>query len=281
MNFFLLAVLIGCAYAAFCGYTYLIQDNLLYYPNPLVPSQAMLDVAGLTEWPGGHSSFRGFVASDSKGEYSALVVVFHGNAGSAWQRDYYVDIFGTLGFRVVLAEYPGYGGRPGRVGEENFIEDAKETVRLAARQFNGPVFLCGESLGAAVAAGVACDPPVDIAGLILITPWDSLVDVAARHYWYLPVRWLARDRYDSVVNLTEFKGRVAVVLAEKDEIVPVYHGERLYNSLKADKKLWRLPGTGHNNWASILSTKKWSEIANFMLSEALKTNPANGQGEKK
>ncbi len=264
MELLWLSTMLGLAYTALCGYTYLKQDQLLYYPDSRQPTVTQLDSVGLEQWRPNNSSFRGYVSTREIGEKSGLVIVFHGNAGSAWHRSYYAELLGPLGFRVILVEYPGYGGRGGNLGEKSFVGDAMETVRLAHAEFGEPIYLCGESLGAGVATAVAADPPVAIDGLILITPWDSLADIAARHYWYLPVRLLAKDRFDNVNNLTNFSGRAAVVLAGKDEIVPAPHGQRLFESIETLKKMWRLPGAGHNTWTTFLSSEHWSEIMGFL-----------------
>ena len=264
MEFLWLPVMLGLAYVVLCGYTVLMQDQILYYPDTRKPSTAQLNSVALKQWPSEKSFFRGYLNFETRPAHSGLVIVFHGNAGAAWQRSYYNEFLEPLGFRVLLAEYPGYGGRTGKLGENNFVKDAGETIRLAHAQFGGPVYLCGESLGAGVATALAADPPVAIEGLILITPWDSLADVAARHYWYLPVRLLARDRYDNIGNLSNFTGPVAVVLAENDEIVPVVHGQRLYESIQGSKKVWRLSGAGHNTWTAFLSSEHWAQIAEFI-----------------
>jgi uncharacterized protein len=269
MEILWLPFILALGYVALCGYTYLMQDNLLYYPDPVRPSSTQLQSVELQLWQPNNSSFRGYVSSGEKNGKAGLVVVFHGNAGSAWHRSYYVQFLETLGYRVVLAEYPGYGGRPGKLGEKSFVQDARETVRLAYGEFGGPIYLCGESLGAGVLAGVAAEPPEKINGIILITPWDTLPNLAQRFYWYLPVRWLARDRYDNIQNLAGFHGRIAMVLAERDEIVPTAHGMTLFDSLKGAKKRWALKGASHNTWTYFLNDGVWKEIVEFINPETL------------
>ena len=89
-----------------------------------------------------------------------------------------------LGFRVILAEYPKYGGRPGKVGEKSFVAAGMETVRLAFEQYGEPLYLVGESLGCGVAAAVAKQTSVPIAGIILITPWDTLASVPSHSFLF-------------------------------------------------------------------------------------------------
>jgi pimeloyl-ACP methyl ester carboxylesterase len=85
------------------------------------------------------------------------VLVFHGNAGSALDRKYYPDALEKLGYRVILVEYPGYGGRRGKLGEGSFVADARDLVTLARDEFGDPIYVWGESLGCGVAIAVAAD----------------------------------------------------------------------------------------------------------------------------
>jgi pimeloyl-ACP methyl ester carboxylesterase len=251
-------------YVIICGFVYLMQAGLLYYPDRTPPSQAQLKSVKLAFWPASGDSFRGHISTGPMPPASGVVVVFHGNAGAAWHRDYYVGPLQGLGYRVVLAEYPVYSGRSGKLSEKSLVADGKETVRLAKREFGGPLYICGESLGAGVAAGVAAEPPVSVAGVVLITPWDSLANLAQTIYWYLPARWLVRDPYDSVQNLTRFGGKIAVALAEHDEIIPNRHGRTLFDALPNIKKLWMIRDATHNTWPSLTGTEWWREVMSFL-----------------
>ena len=164
--------------------------------------------------------------------------------------------------RVILAEYPGYGPREGELGEASLVPDARETVALVRRQFPGPLILAGESLGAGVAAAAAKDS--DIEALLLITPWDTLKNVAGHHYLWLPVGWLLRDRYDSAGNLAAYRGRVAVVVAEQDSIVPAKFGRALFANLPEPKRLWTIPDAEHNDWRDHVDAAWWESVLGFL-----------------
>jgi pimeloyl-ACP methyl ester carboxylesterase len=242
-----------------------IQKNMLYYPDTYIPSQEAIAARYMAFWPDGQGDYRGFISTWQAGKKpKGTIVVFHGNAGTAADRTYYVSALASLGYRVILAEYPGYGGRKGKLGEETFVRDAKETLRLASEKYGAPIFLLGESLGCGVGAAVAKDPSVRIDGMILITPWDSLLSVAKEHFPWLPVRLFLRDKYDTISNLKDYKGRIAVIGAEQDEIVPIHHAQTLFASLRGDKKMWMIRGAGHNNWPEIVDPLWWQEIAAFM-----------------
>lgn len=258
----LLGLVIG--YALLVGCMGLMQRKMLYFPDPMASIQAVLLGADgtLEPWPGTGGAFRGYVLRPLPRPASArgTIVVFHGNAGSARDRGYYALALEARGYRVVLAEYPGYGGRAGAPSEDAFVQDGRDTARRALAEFGGPLWLWGESLGAAVAAGVAADRTLPVAGVALITPWDRLTDLAQSLYWYLPARWLLRDRYDTIAALREYGGAVAVLVAERDEIIPARHSQRLYEALPGLKRRWLFAGAGHNTWPADPRAAWWDEV---------------------
>lgn len=259
--------LIALAFAAIAGAYLLIvalaawrQDDLLYMPS----RAALEDVSSpwLRPWPAA-DDLRGLVAAPE--QPTSTAIVFHGNAGHVGHRAYYAATLAPLGVRVILAEYPGYGPRDGPLGERAFVADAIETVARARRTYDGPLVLIGESLGAAVASAAAAHHAARIDGVIVITPWDNLANVAAHHYGLFPVRWLLRDRYDSVEHLRSLHRPVFVAVAEHDTVVPSRFGLALYESLRGPKRLTVMRGTGHNDWIGHVDQRWWREAIAFVL----------------
>ncbi len=245
---------------------FLLQRQLLYYPAPNSPTADQLQNLGLRFWPTANS-FRGFVANEVLEKSNGTVVVFHGNAGAAWQRQYYADALQPLGYQVVLAEYPGYAARSGSPSEKALVTDARETIQQAYEQFGGPLIVWGESLGCGIAAALAADSSLPLSAVVMLTPWDNLPRLAQSVYWFLPVRWLVRDKYDNTANLRNFKGPVAVLIAEQDEIIPNAHSRLLYESLGGPKKLWLFPGAGHNTWPATVDAGWWREVMAFVTNK--------------
>ena len=260
------SVLIAATLLVCAGYSIRhLQFKLLYYPGSPGPSAGSLQANNIKLWQSFGADYHGLVASNEARLDKGTIVVFHGNGGTALDRIFYMDALGTLGYRVVLAEYPVYGGRKGELGEKAFVNDALEAIRLAFQEYGGPIFLLGESLGCGIAAACARETPVQIEGVILITPWDTLVSIAQSKFPFLPVRLFLRDKYDSVDNLASFKGRIAVVGAERDEVIPIRHARTLYDSLSnASKSMWTLQGVGHNNWYIHVNNMWWKEIMDFV-----------------
>lgn len=260
-------LLAGC-YLVFCLTVILWQRRLLYFPQPLTPAAADAAFAlyGVERWPeGSGAAYRGLVKKTSGAHAftNGTVLVFHGNAGGAHDRIDYCLTLQRHGWRVILAEYPGYGARGGRINETSFREDARATARLARQQEPGRrLIVFGESLGCGVAAAVASDLELRVDALVLATPWDKLESVAAARYPWLPVRFFLRDRYDSAAALAAYSGPVTILMAGDDEIIPARSTLRLYEAMRhaLPRRLIRIPDVGHNDWFDILTDAQWREI---------------------
>ncbi len=257
-------VLVCVGYLGLCAFMYLHQRSMLYFPDASELSPLQARELGLRHWPSS-GQFRGFVAEPNPQQgIRGTVIIFHGNGGAAFHRFFYAKALVRQHFRVLLAEYPGYGGRDGQPAETALVQDGVTLLELAHEQFGPPLYLWGESLGCGVAAGVVRQTRVPVAGVVLFLPWDTLANVAATHYPFIPVRWLLRDRYDSVANLRHFQGPVAVLLAGEDEIIPTHHGRQLYEKLMTTKKLWVMLGAGHNSMPMAADQIWWQEVTDFL-----------------
>ena len=241
------------------------QNKFLYFPSAEWPSARMLEHENLKFWQATVSDYQGLVAVHEAPTPNGTIVLFHGNGGTAFDRGFYLKPFMELGFRIILAEYPKYGGRLGKVGEKSFVADGLETVRLAYEQYGEPLYLLGESLGCGIAAAIVKQTSVPISGIILITPWDTLASVAKSIFPFLPVKLVLTDKYDSIENLKSFKKKIFVIGAERDEILPIKHAINLYNALpEGKKKMWIIEGAGHNDWPFHINASLFREMTDFI-----------------
>ena len=266
-----LTTLVAVVYIALLLLVYFSQTRLLYLPDQYRPSPERVAGHNMQHWPESGSYYRGLLASPVN-QAKGTIIVFHGNAGSAWDRRFYVKPLIESGYRVILAEYPGYAGRSGPLGEQALVTDAGETIEAARQQFGDPVILWGESLGAAVAAAATVGSSVTVNAVVLITPWDSLPALAQTLYWYLPARWLTRDQYNNSLNLKHYAGRVAVLIAEQDEIIPAKQSAKFYGSLTTTKQLWVFSGANHNSWPIDPKASWWKEVTSYITSESSNPN---------
>jgi pimeloyl-ACP methyl ester carboxylesterase len=264
-----LVALVALGYSAIVLAMFLSQDGTLYpattYTREYADSLARNE--GLASWPTAAGDSKGYVAESTTGTAAGTVIVFHGNGGSALDRAYYALALNRLGYRVLLAEYPGYGARSGSFGESSFVPDALSTFDSAREEFGAPLYVLGESIGAGVASAVARDRAASVAGVALITPWDSLPDLAQAKYPLLPARFIMNSRFDNMANLASYPGPKAVAMALNDEIIPNAHTRRLYDSLGQPKRLWRFENAGHNSWPTAPAEVWWTELAAFWAAD--------------
>jgi alpha-beta hydrolase superfamily lysophospholipase len=254
---------IWLGYAALCAIVFIFQRKLLYMPYQIKLTEQSVINEGLIYWPS-FEVFKGFISKAKLPDTMGTVIVFHGNAGAAYNRSFYVKALSIQNMRVILAEYPGYGGRSGQPSEDVLVKDALETLRIAYQEFGKPLYLWGESLGSGVVCSAVSKSDISIEGVILFLAWDSLPNLAQTHYWFLPSRWLVLDKYNSVENIKRFDGNVAVVLAENDEVVPVKHGKRLYESITTNKRLWMFEDIKHNEVPVAAELNWWKEVIAFV-----------------
>lgn len=245
-----------------------LQRQLIYFPTVQAEAEllAVAQQTGLQPWRDGQRRVIGWHAA-TRGEGGRRLLVFHGNAGQALHRDYYLQGFHGLeeDWDVLLFEYPGYGAREGAPSEASLKAAAVAALETLLSQDARPVYLLGESLGSGVASHLAANYPEQVAGLLLVTPFTSLVDVAAHHYSFLPVRALLQERYDSLEALSHYRGPVAFLLAGDDEVVPTALGQRLHDSYPGPRWLRVEPGAGHNSLPMQPQASWWAEVSNFLL----------------
>lgn len=246
-----------------------LQDQLLYSPRTAQSADVFAVAArsALAPWPTADQNYLALRAEPSCTP-RATFLLLHGNAGAAEDRAWYAENLSKRCVRVLLAEYPGYGARPGPLGEDSLARDAAEILRRVRAEFPEPLILAGASLGAGVAAAAWARAPEAADALLLITPWDRLSNVAGHHYPWLPVSLLLRDEYDSVRNLREFQGPLGVVVAAGDQVVPAVYGRTLFSAAQGRKRLWDLADVGHNNWPRALDAAWWDEMLSFLLGSA-------------
>lgn len=222
--------------------------------------------ANLQPWRDSGNRLIGWQAG---GTGTTAVIVFHGNAGYALHRDIFADALIQTGpadlQKVFLFEYPGYGARSGNPSESVIRSAALAAFDDLTRSGMKRIFLVGESLGSGVACAVAGARPDRVSGLLLLTPFTSLTDVARAHYPFFPIRFFLRDTYDSEAALRNYRGPVVVLVAERDTLVPPALGRRLYETY-AGPKQFRMDGGRTHNELRISSTAPWwKESWSFLL----------------
>lgn len=157
-----------------------IQRKLIYRPGKTTLSDVKQYVVNhdLLMWPDNDATYQGIISQKGPPFFRGTVVIFHGNSGPAMFHKYYFLALEARGYRVVLVEYPGYGGRPGELSEKSFVADGRRTALQAMREFGGPLYMWGQSLGCGVVSALAADTKLHPRGIVLLAPWDSLLNEA-------------------------------------------------------------------------------------------------------
>lgn len=263
------------------GILYLMQRSLLYFPSGAVPTADLLPPQGVAvELRTQDSLTLGawFLPAAGAGarpaSRSPAVLICNGNAGD---RSHRLDLGVALaerGYAVMLFDYRGYAGNPGRPSESGLRADARAAAdALAARPEVDPqrIAYFGESLGAAVAGGLAAERAP--AALILRSPPPSIADMARHHYPYLPIiDALLLDRFPLADQLREVNVPTLVLTTERDEIVPERLSRRVYEAAAGPKRYVALTGAHHNDPALFAGDELVGEVASF-LDEWLAVQP--------
>jgi hypothetical protein len=251
-----------------------LQRHLIYFPSrALASEEKMARIAaplGLEPWHDSQGQRIGWRQMPPPNAPAGnRMVVFHGNAGCAFDRSQYAAGFGHLDagqtWQVYLFEYPGYGGRPGVPGQESFCAAGRAAIEQLAMEDSRPIFLAGESLGSGPACALAGEMPQKVAGLFLMTPFATLGEVAAHHFPWLPVNLILRDRWDNAAALRRYHGPVAVMLAGEDEVVTMAQGQKLFDGYTGPKRHWIDPEATHNTVSNSAMLPWWREVSDFLI----------------
>ena len=227
-------------------------ETWLVYPVPPV---------GFGDWnPAGlgHEEVR-FAAEDGTRLYGWFIphaepkhwlVYCHGNGEHVGMNaDLVALLRDTLEASVFIFDYRGYGHSEGRPDEAGCIADGLAAQRWLAERAGvapGQIVVMGRSLGGAVAIAVAARQGAQ--ALVLENVFTRMTDVAARHYPWLPVRTLMRNRYDCMSRIAQFAGPVLQSHGTADDIVPLPLARELFQAVPSSRKSFlEFAGDGHND----------------------------------
>ena len=252
----LAAILIGVPAAA-----WLAQERLIFFPQPIIsiahlPAEAKpLEIVATDG-----TRLRGWMR-DAIALPAPVVVYFGGNAEEVsgtladprWPRDW----------AIVAINYRGYGASEGTPGEAALVADAHvifDAISVRPDVDARRMVALGRSLGTGVAVKLAAARP--IAGLILVSPYDSLVALGRTHYPLLPVSMLLRHRFDSAADAPNLHVPLLAIVAESDSIIPRERSRALYDAWAGPKSWAVVRSTDHNTLSA--PDAFWARVAEFL-----------------
>lgn len=225
------------AYLALCALLFVTQSSFIYFPRAASVAHAnnvmtlAVDDADLR------------ISHRARSSRKALIY-FGGNA-----EDVSASLAGfTRAFpdhALFLMHYRGYGGSTGKPSEAALFADAL-ALHQRVSQRHREITVVGRSLGSGVATYLASQRPVS--QLVLITPYDSIANIAAQRLPIIPVRWLLLDKYESWRYAPQIKAPTRVLVAETDEVIPRASSDALMRHFPPGiVTLHVIPKTGHNS----------------------------------
>ncbi|KPQ12822.1 MAG: Alpha/beta hydrolase family [Saliniramus fredricksonii] len=177
-------------------------------------------------------------------EGRTLVLYFHGNGGSLWNRRFRAQALAEDGRGVLMVSYRGYSGSTGSPTEDGLHADARAAYAFASEHAEPARILAyGESLGTGVVMRLAADNP--LGAIVLDAPFTSTANVAARLYPIVPVRLLMLDQFRSIDLVAEITAPALIMHGRRDQVVPFADGRKLYEALPGPKRFLAFPESGH------------------------------------
>lgn len=242
-----LLIAFGIAYIGFVIVLIYKQRSMMYYP--LTHARPDINKAPWMSWV----SVTTKDGLEIKSWYSAAeegkptIVFFHGNANSIEARGPKSLPLVRAGYGLLLAEYRGYGGNPGKPTEEGLYMDARAQIDWLIKEHEikpENLILYGESLGSGVAVQMASE--YEAKALILDVPFSSALDVAKSNFFFIPfLDVLMKDKFLSDQKIGKINIPVLIGVGERDGVVPARFGKKLYAAANEPKTLKAYENAGH------------------------------------
>jgi alpha-beta hydrolase superfamily lysophospholipase len=259
-----------------------LQRRLIYFPFPaeVPPAEAVVAGAGeVTLRTVDGLALGAWLIEPGGPDRGVAVLVANGNAGNRSLRAPLARALARAGLAVLLFDYRGYGGNPGRPSEQGLARDVRAAQRFLVEEAEvAPARLLyyGESLGAAVVTELATEHPP--AGLVLRSPFVDLASVGRVHYPFLPVRTLLRDRYPLADHLAGVQVPTTVVYGSRDSIVPPEQSRAVAAVAGGETRVVEIARADHNDLALLEGEKLIEAVVELAerVCEPLRTSPDRG-----
>ena len=224
------------AYLVVLIFIYFYQRNLLYHPseNNYQNDKIQFSYEEIFIKVDDKITLKSWLINKDFREFKTLVL-FHGNAGDLSNRIYKLNELNKLDINILLISWRGFSGNKGSPTEKNLYEDAEAAIKWLNEKKveNNQIILYGESLGSGVAVEIG--KKNNFNGIILESPFTSVENSAKIYYPYLPVKFILKDRYDSINKIDKIRTPILIMHGKKDDIVPFSMGEELFEKANNPK----------------------------------------------
>lgn len=247
VKLFKISALLGfIVYFIILAYVYLFQRNLLYHPsiNSYQSDKINFDYEEIFIQNNEGIKLKAWLHEKDLIN-KKTILFFHGNAGDLSNRNYKLNELAKFDVNFLILAYRGFSGNEGQPTEQGLYDDAKsalEWIKIKGVKEKN-LILYGESLGTAVTIEVAQNK--NLAGIILESPFTSMVELAQKYYPFLPAKFLLKDRYETVKKLKNISSPLLVLHGRLDTIVPFAMGEELFKQVNERKFKYFIDNDDH------------------------------------
>ena len=228
-NLTVLLLILASIYFFILISTYVFQRNLLYHPkeNNYFGDLLTVEIEKVKISTQDRIELLSWYHNKNLNNYKTILFL-HGNAGSLENRIHKINHFKDMNVNFLLISWRGFSGNKGKPTEKGLYEDAKSAVAwLKSKGVNeNNIIIYGESLGTGVATEIAQNK--NFAGIILESPFTSMIDAGKNKYPYLPVRLLLKDKYESNKKIKNINSPILIMHGKVDKIVPFHMGKKMY-----------------------------------------------------
>ena len=210
-------------------FLYFYQRNLLYHPNENNYSEDKIsvDIENVRIKTSDNIELLGWYHEKNLKDFKTLIF-FHGNAGSLENRIHKLNHFRDMNINFLIIAWRGFSGNNGNPSEQGLYEDGKSAIDWLIKKgvSEKNLILYGESLGTGVATHLAQNK--NFAGVILETPFTSMIDAAKKFYPYIPVKLLLKDKFENYKKIKNINLPILIMHGEIDQLVPFSMGKKIY-----------------------------------------------------
>ena len=209
--------------------TYIFQRSLLYHPteNNYSGDKLLVPVQEKRIMTKDNIMLKSWYHTKKNANFKTILFL-HGNAGSLENRIHKINHLNNIKINFLIFAWRGFSGNKGNPTEQGLYEDALSAVKwLKDNGINEKdIILYGESLGTAIAIEIAQNK--DFAGIILESPFTSMIDAGKEKYPFLPVKFLLKDKYQSSTKIKNINSPILVMHGKVDKLVPFHMGKKMY-----------------------------------------------------
>ena len=228
-NFFLVSLVVLVYLVVTLG-LYIFQRDLLYHPveNNYYGDKLTVNIEKVNITTDDNIDLLAWYHKKDIKKYKTILYL-HGNAGSLENRIHKINHFNNININFLLLAWRGFSGNEGKPTEQGLYQDARSAVKWLINEgaIEENIVIYGESLGTGVATEIAQNK--NFAGVILESPFTSMIDLGKKYYPIFPVKLLLKDKYESEKKIKNLKSPILVMHGKKDKIVPFYMGEKIFD----------------------------------------------------